>query len=210
MRKCVECRESFDDKFFLKPNGQYKLKCPDCNLKYKIRYLESKKNKKCPRCQSIINDNSVCCSICKELYKTKAKDKRIIARKNKLCIYCFKEYAVINFTSCQICFNNQHSRKLVDKLFTHAKARSKKTNREFSIDKTDIIIPDRCPILGIKLQENKNSCKDSSYSLDRIDNSKGYIKGNVHVISHRANQIKSSATIEELKMIVNYLQLLSP
>ena len=42
-------------------------------------------------------------------------------------------------------------------------------------------------------------------SLDRIDSSKGYIVGNISVISLRANMLKNNATLNELKMIVKWL-----
>lgn len=48
--------------------------------------------------------------------------------------------------------------------------------------------------------------KDFSYSLDRIDSSKGYIKGNVWVIPFKANRIKSDATLEELELIAKNLK----
>ena len=38
----------------------------------------------------------------------------------------------------------------------------------------------------------------NSPSLDRMDNSKGYVKGNVQVISHKANSMKFSASKDEL------------
>ena len=40
--------------------------------------------------------------------------------------------------------------------------------------------------------------KMNSPSLDRMDNSKGYVKGNVQVISHKANSMKFSASKDEL------------
>ena len=43
-------------------------------------------------------------------------------------------------------------------------------------------------------------------SLDRIDNSKGYVPGNIAVISMRANMIKNNATLAELKAIVAYIE----
>jgi hypothetical protein len=46
----------------------------------------------------------------------------------------------------------------------------------------------------------------SSYSLDRIDSDKGYVKGNVQVISYRANMLKSNASIEELEKVLNWMK----
>ena len=72
---------------------------------------------------------------------------------------------------------------------------------EFSIDKTDVVIPKTCPILGIDLKHKIGSSggSDNSPALDRIDNSKGYVRGNVQVISHLANMMKSSANVEQLQ-----------
>mgnify|MGYP007075817688 CR=1 FL=1 len=45
-----------------------------------------------------------------------------------------------------------------------------------------------------------------NYSLDRIDSSKGYIKGNVWVISLRANRIKNDSTPQELRLIADKVE----
>lgn len=92
-------------------------------------------------------------------------------------------------------------------LYNSAKTRAKQRNEEFSIDLEDIIIPELCPLLGIRLQYNEGIKQDTSYSLDRIDSTKGYIKGNIWVVSLRANRIKNDSTIEELEMILHNLKL---
>ncbi len=66
------------------------------------------------------------------------------------------------------------------------------------------IYNESCPILHIKLTHDGN--RDHSPSLDRIIPQKGYVKGNVQVISLRANRIKSDATLEELERIVENLR----
>jgi hypothetical protein len=75
-------------------------------------------------------------------------------------------------------------------LYQRAKARAKKAGIEFSIELSDIIVPTLCPIFNIPLSISEKQRSNSSPSLDRIDASKGYIKGNVWVISWRANHLK--------------------
>jgi hypothetical protein len=68
---------------------------------------------------------------------------------------------------------------------------------EFNISIDDILIPVVCPLLGITLEFNGS--RYNTPSLDRIDNTKGYIKGNVWVISDLANRMKQNASIEDLR-----------
>lgn len=78
---------------------------------------------------------------------------------------------------------------------------AKKRGLTFDIEVSDIVIPDACPLLGIPLSHGVGHSHAASPSLDRIDPSKGYVKGNVWVISSRANAIKNDATPDELERI---------
>ena len=84
-------------------------------------------------------------------------------------------------------------------IWYRAKENSKKSNREFDLELSDIVIPEYCPYLGIKLSTSMED-KDQPhyYSIDRLDSNKGYIKENVQVLSKLANTMKSNATLEEL------------
>ncbi len=88
------------------------------------------------------------------------------------------------------------------------KRRANKDKILVSITEYDIHIPKHCPVFGIKLQFHKGGHGrryGNTPSLDRIDNSKGYIPGNVKVISFRANRIKSDATKQEIKKLYKYI-----
>lgn len=91
-------------------------------------------------------------------------------------------------------------------LWASAKNRAKKKGLEFSISENDFEIPEICPLLEIPMHKNPECACNNSYSLDRIDSSKGYIPGNVWVISNRANRIKGDATLEELELLVRNLK----
>jgi len=102
--------------------------------------------------------------------------------------------------------NNKQDKRY--SIWCGAKKRAKLKGQEFDLQIEDIPeIPEYCPILHIKIIANKtNSPLDSSPSLDRIDSKKGYIKGNVQIISNRANRIKSDATIEEVEMLLKFMR----
>lgn len=97
------------------------------------------------------------------------------------------------------------SNTLEYRMFESAKRRAQSKGLPFNIEISDIIIPERCPLLDIPLQDCKGAAGDSSPSLDRLLPHLGYVKGNVIVISHRANQIKSCASVDELMMIADNL-----
>jgi hypothetical protein len=95
-------------------------------------------------------------------------------------------------------------------LVGRARLRARRAGMEFSITAADLIWPAHCPVLGIELDyatpSGLRKVGPSLPSLDRIDNSKGYVKGNVFVISLRANALKGSATLQEMKAILAYMQ----
>jgi hypothetical protein len=83
-----------------------------------------------------------------------------------------------------------------------ARNRAKEKGIEFTITRDDFTIPQHCPYLGVPLWEHDDEGRTvwlNQPSLDRIDPSKGYIPGNVQVISVRANRAKSDLTAEELR-----------
>jgi len=92
-------------------------------------------------------------------------------------------------------------------LWHSAKQRAKKIGVPFEIRPEDVIIPPCCPVLGIPLQAKfgRGGC-DSSPSLDRIVPERGYVIGNIAVISNRANRIKSNATAEEIERVAAWLR----
>lgn len=96
-----------------------------------------------------------------------------------------------------------------------AKRRAKAKGLEFSVSIDDIMpLPEKCPVLGIQLNyygaKRSNGVGggfiDDSPTVDRIDSTKGYVSGNVRVISWRANRLKSDANIEELRAILRYME----
>ncbi len=89
-------------------------------------------------------------------------------------------------------------------MFNNSKQRAKSVGLEHTICIDDIVIPEKCPVLGIKLETGDRKSHDNAPSIDRIDNTKGYIKENIMIVSNRANILKKDATIDELIMIGNF------
>ena len=101
-------------------------------------------------------------------------------------------------------YGYEYSQKNPQKiLLLSAKHRSIKKGVPCTIIEEDIHIPAVCPVLGIPIEkrfnaDGKKGAYPNSPSLDRIDNLKGYEKGNIQVISSKANSMKNSASPEEL------------
>lgn len=90
-----------------------------------------------------------------------------------------------------------------------AKSSAKGKNLPFDLDLSDIVIPDVCPVLGIVLDRfrtDRSKRPDNMPSIDRMIPALGYVKGNVFIISMRANRIKQNATSAELLGIADYIR----
>lgn len=87
-------------------------------------------------------------------------------------------------------------------IIRNVKFSAKRRNIEFNLNFTDFDLPIFCPILNIKLKYLGESSGNSfdHVTLDRIDNSKGYIKGNVIIISRLANAMKNEASFDQLDL----------
>ncbi|NJO30883.1 MAG: hypothetical protein HC874_27525 [Richelia sp. SL_2_1] len=144
------------------------------------------------------------CIDCNKQRTKNVKDKR---RSNNLCIVCGIELTTSK-KYCDVCLHNKYvyHKKFIKtdlrrKLIYNTKKNAKERNIYFDLVIDDIIIPEYCPVLGIKLNFNNQKSMDDSPSIDRIDSNKGYIKDNIMVISFRANRGKNNLTaIEHLKI----------
>ncbi len=90
-------------------------------------------------------------------------------------------------------------------MYNTIRSRAKKKGIEFDIEIEDISYPEFCPVLGLRLERNAGIANTNSPSVDRIDPTKGYVKGNIQVISNKANTMKSNATPEELLMFADWI-----
>lgn len=90
-------------------------------------------------------------------------------------------------------------------LWKAAKKRAKEKELPFDITIEDIIIPDVCPIFGFPLMAGNILERDNSPSLDRIIPELGYVKGNIKVISFKANTLKRDGHIEDFEKIIKYI-----
>lgn len=146
-------------------------------------------------------------AFCKECEHKIQNSPERLARRNELRKLRRKndEYRLArNLKDTETRHNNEDSIKKA--LVRAAKARAKKKGIPFDITIEDFILPEKCPLLEIPLTVGYGSSQENSYSLDKIIPDLGYVKGNVWVISNKANMIKNNASLEELKLLVKNLE----
>ena len=139
------------------------------------------------------------CHHCKQTLPAEAfaKNRNLKNGLNRICKKCMVIYT-------------RESRKNNPAQWLYKAARNRAVHRglEFDITRSDIIVPAICPVFGIELKYTGGKCGgyDNSPSLDRIDSSKGYVKGNIWVISWKANRLKNDASIDELRAIADAME----
>lgn len=154
-----------------------KYKCSKCKVEKPVsEFYKDKGSKNGFNCQ---------CKKCRDLYK-----------KNNV------EYKAVEYKRIK----ERHIRDPRQKILSQAKVRAKEEGIPFSITLDDIIIPNKCPVLNIELKIGNKFNRENSPSLDKIIPKLGYVRGNVCVISHRANRLKGNSTIDEIIAVINYIK----
>jgi len=149
------------------------------------------------------------CSCCQQIladsyFYRKESNNSYGKKKHDTCRSCSQEKSRRAYRTHKSSYQERYKKNPAKKLYQNIKTRSKKNNVPFNIDLEDIVIPKICPVLGIEIIPFDNS--DHSPSIDKLIPELGYTKGNINVISKRANMIKSNATLEELKMIYLWME----
>lgn len=92
-------------------------------------------------------------------------------------------------------------------LWRSAKRRANTYKIPFNLEISDIPdIPEKCPVLGLHLMQGIGASTDASPTLDRIIPADGYVKGNIDIISRRANVIKNCGTMDEHMKVIEYIR----
>jgi hypothetical protein len=144
------------------------------------------------------------CSFCK---KKLSKEKfRIISRNNWHGLY----------PQCKICESSlmkvKYEQNPIPQMLSNAKIRAKQKGVDFNLTTQYLkkIFPkdNKCPITGLNFEFgyiNKEKInKNNSPSLDRIIPSKGYVIGNVMIISDLMNRMKQDSTYEDIEKLYNF------
>ena len=104
---------------------------------------------------------------------------------------------------CRNNFNNRNNYH--ENLIRVTRKRAIENNIPFNITIEDIVIPDLCPVLGIPIKRADKHQSNNSPSLDKFIPELGYVKGNVWIISAKANRLKSNLNKDELIMFCSVI-----
>jgi hypothetical protein len=140
----------------------------------------------------------------------------ILEHEFKHCSKCSQElplkYFNVGSSRCVTCVSTQAKQTRqanpAKTAWERARTRAKKHEIEFTITPEDVqnVWTDTCPIYQIPLRTNEGKADADSHSIDRIDNTKGYVPGNIAIVSMRFNTEKRNLTPELLKRMLAYME----
>lgn len=190
---CNKCGEAKQLPEFRKDRNVCKL----CHATHSKNYYETNKSKLLTRQKEYHDNNRESRNSINRKRYAENRDENIRKR---------KEYYVENRNDI---VNKERAKRREfpqKSMLSHAKKRAYENGLEFDITVDDVVVPEFCPVFGTPLRVNDGVRDDNSPTLDRIDNTKGYVKGNVLVISWKANRLKNDADINDIRKILEYME----
>lgn len=120
---------------------------------------------------------------------------------------CQKEYRATEwYKENHRRWEKDYRRRFPEKsLYRSCRKRARREGISFNIEESDIVIPDICPILNTPIVHGSKD-KNEWPSVDKVNPLKGYTKGNVCVISYRANRMKSNMNIEDVRRMLKLME----
>lgn len=199
------------------------IKCDKCGKEYKTyeAWAKKRKNHYCSKeCKNKHHSELYGSGLTKKEYQAKyaqehkehrnamnrARYKSLFSKEEKSAYdteYRKKNREKLIGKSKEKYLKTRHSKK---NILSAARTRAKKQGVPFDLQMEDIEIPEICPVLGIEIKFAYGKANDNSPSLDKIIPSKGYIKGNVAIMSARANWIKRDASIDEIEKLLYWMK----
>jgi hypothetical protein len=201
VQSCSKCKlvKSFDEfsNQSSLPTGK-KHQCKDCDREYRLQYYADHRDKLLAQTAEYAKIHSDAARKYKQKYASAHVEERRESRK------------VENLTPESRERKTATARKFkkdnpVHTLFMQTRSRAKQSGIPFSLEESDLEIPDVCPVLGIPLLWTEKSRSGNTPSVDRMVPELGYIPENVAVISWRANRLKNDGTAPELHLIANWM-----
>lgn len=156
-----------------------------------------------------------------ENVKQGSSKEQLVLEGVKVCKYCHtglnflrkedEKMKVFCSTGCQGSFYRKHT----DKGWAtakHSSLRESALKRGIHFDLTvqevmEVGRPKFCKYLEVELDYAATKVSPNSPSINRVDPSIGYVKGNLEVISNKANSMLLNATKEELKTFIKNVSL---
>lgn len=187
--KCTLCKEVKDVREFHRDRSKsdgYSFRCKECNKAYKKQYHAQYR-------ETHGED-------------LREKERRRYARDRVKRTEQGRQSRVRHGSKWNAAERAKHAANPIPNMLGNAKSRARRKNLKFDLHADDFEIPAFCPVLGLPLLVTPGKTTDNSPSLDRIDNAKGYVRGNVVVVSFKANTIKNTATVDELRMVLKFYE----
>lgn len=194
-------------------------RCSICNVRKEIsRFTPA------PQCRGHVRPNCKACGVKDAtVHRTKIREMwasgHLKRKTKKKCPMCqrtkpFHLFAATTLNKsglapyCLSCVRKSHRdlrrADIGPYLVRSARSRAKKSGIKFNLRRGDLIVPTHCPALGTPLVIGDGVMTRNSPTIDRIDNRKGYVRGNVIVVSYLANAIKTDATPEQIRKVADF------
>jgi len=177
-----------------------KVKCPRCGKQKPRSEFPPKRIKVDSRCKDCYRKRK------RELYHAHKEERREKAR--EIARKSYWKYVDVTREKLRKRAKRTRKRDPLGSLLRGAKAAAKTKGFKFNLTRDDLDLPSHCPVFGTKLKPQKRGSKrfGDAPSVDRIDSTRGYTRGNCVIISRHANCVKSYGTAEDHERIAKWMR----